>query len=399
MSRKIPAKLLQQIYHALSEKNRRFGDFAQYAPLDDIIVARGWVYNIELEELLFATDSRVTHLDLNRLTEYLEIPWRTVYKRPRYLSAGAVATNALTLADAACLFVRMEEMGFDSHPERLVEHGLRAQKDLTHITDSEWTLLSYPKRRLKEEFYAQSDGQNDDGEWTPHNWKDALGRRIEFTLVGTLPHLLTVRGPRYRRPAPQVSTTCPTCGCRYTKGDPEGALFHRSEHARVMRFMNPRPLTAFQTRLEKHADPELVIADSPIWMHREIHQRALQFKREFQYDFLQWEGSLRKKNLRPESHGYLFADHTDTYGPGAAIGACAFWHEDEKWRMRWIWVCPSMRRSGVLAKRWAEFLHRYGDFEIDTPLSEAMAAFVNKHGTAKQKQYLLAQPPTESLDL
>ena len=56
-------------------------------------------------------------------------------------------------------------MGFDSHPERLVEHGLRAQKDLTHITDSEWTLLSYPKRRLKEEFSARSDGQNDDGEW------------------------------------------------------------------------------------------------------------------------------------------------------------------------------------------------------------------------------------------
>jgi hypothetical protein len=28
-----------------------------------------------------------------------------------------------------------------------------------------------------------------------------------------------------------------------------------------------------------------------------------------------------------------------------------------------------------------------------------MAAFVNKYGTAKQKQYLQAQPPTESLDL
>mgnify|MGYP000873713014 FL=1 len=83
MSSKIPAKLLEQIYQALSEKNGRFGDLAQYAPLDDTIIARGWVYNIELEELLLATDSRVAYLDLNRLTEYLEIPWRTVYKRPR----------------------------------------------------------------------------------------------------------------------------------------------------------------------------------------------------------------------------------------------------------------------------------------------------------------------------
>lgn len=399
MSRRIPIKLLQQIYQALKGKNRHFGSLAQSTSVDDTIVARGWIFSIELEELLLSTDSRLAYLDLDCLTEYFEIPWRMVYKRPRYLSASAMATNALTLADAACLFIRMEEMGFDSHPERLVEHGLRAQKDLTHVTDSEWTLLSYPKRRLKEEFSVYADEQNDGGEWKPHRWKDALGRRIEFTLVGERPYMLTVRGPKYRRPAPQTSTTCPECGWRYTKGDPESAMSHRSEHARVMRFMNPRPLPAFQARLENHADPELVIGDSPIWMHREVHQRALQFKREFQYDFLQWEGSQRKKNLCAESHGYLFADHTDTYGLGSAIGACAFWLDGEKWRMRWIWVCPSMRRTGVLSRRWAAFLQRYGDFEIDTPLSEAMTAFVNKHGTVKQKQYLQAHPPTESSDL
>jgi len=399
MSRKIPADLLQHIYEALSEKNRRFGAWTQYAPLDNIIVARGWVYRIELEELMLASDSRVAYLDLDRLTEYLEIPWRLVYKRPRYLSGSALATKALTLADAACLFVRMEEMGFDSCPERLVQHGLRAQKDLTHITDSEWTLLSYPKRRLKEEFSARSDAQNDDGEWVPHNWKDSLGRRIEFTLMGKQPRLLTVTGPKYRRPKPQISTSCPTCGCSYTKGDPESALFHRTEHARVMRFMNPRPLSAFLARLGTHADPELVTAESPIWMHREVYQRALQFKSEFKYDFLQWEGSPRKKNLYQESHGYLLADHTDTHGPGSAVGACAFWQKGDKWRMRWIWVCPSMRRSGVLTRRWAEFLQRYGDFEIETPLSDAMKAFVQKNGTTQQKQRLQCMSRAESSDL
>lgn len=134
-------------------------------------------------------------------------------------------------------------------------------------------------------------------------------------------------------------------------------------------------------------------------MHREVYVRALQFKREFKYDFLQWEGSLKTKNLHLESHAYLFADHTDTCGHGAVVGACAFWYEGEKWRIRWIWVCQSMRRSGVLARRWAEFLERYGDFEIETPLSDAMATFVNKHGTAKQKKHLQAQPPTDSSDL
>lgn len=388
MTRKIPADLLQQIYDALSERNRRFSVFGQATPVSEEIVARGWIYSSELEDLLLETDSRVDRLPLDQMTDYLELPWRAVFKRPRYFSAGAAAFNALTLADAACLLVRMEEMGFDSHPERLVQHGLYAQKELTHITDSEWTLLSYSKRRLKEEFTARSDARNDDGEWTSRNWKDAQGRRIEFTLVSDQPHLLTVTGPKYRKPKPRVSTTCETCGCTYTKGDPEGVLYHRSEHARVMRFMAPRPLPAFQARLQIHPDPELVVAESPMWMHREVHQRARQFKHELQFDFCQWEGSSKSKNLSPESHGYLFADHTETPGHGVAVGACAFWCEQGNWRLRWVWVCPNMRRSGVLKQRWAQFVSRYGDFEIEAPLSEGMQAFVLKHGTREQKKRL-----------
>ena len=66
MSRKIPSMLLQQIYQALNGKNRYFGDFAQYTPVDDTIIARGWIYGIELEELLLSTDSRLAYLDLER---------------------------------------------------------------------------------------------------------------------------------------------------------------------------------------------------------------------------------------------------------------------------------------------------------------------------------------------
>lgn len=389
--RKIPAALLQQIHGALSEKKRRSSVVGLTVPVSDDIIARGWIYSSELEDLLLETDSRVARLSLDQMTDYLELPWRAVFKRPRYLSAGAIAFNALTLADAACLLVRMEEMGFDSRPERLVQHGLRTQADLTHITDSEWTLLSYPKRRLKEQFTVRSDARNDDGEWVPQNWKDAQGRRIEFTMVGDQPHLLTVTGPKYKKPRPLISTTCEACGCTYTKGDPEGALYHRSEHARVMRFMAPRPLPAFQSRLQTHPDPELVVAKSPMWMHREMHQRARQFKQDFQFDFRQWEGSEKTKNMCPESHGHLFNDHTTQYGLGAAVGACAFWGETGKWRMRWIWVCPTMRRSGVLTRRWHQFLDRYGDFEIEAPLSDAMAAFVAKHGTQTQKDHLQRQ--------
>lgn len=384
----MPATLLQQIYSALSEKNRRHIHADQLAAVEDQILARGWIYRIELEELLLETDSRGVYLDWCLLAAYFELPWRQIFKRPRFLSAGDFSHDGLALPDAACLFVRLEEMGFDSYPERLVGPGLRAQKDLTHITDSEWTLLSYPKRRFREQFTACSDRHNDDGEWIPRYWKDARGRRIEFTLIGDQPYLLTVTGPKYRRPRPRIQVTCETCGYTHTKGDPESELSHRSEHARVMRYMTPRPLAEFRARIASRPHPELVTVDSPIWMHREVHQRALQFKRDFQYDFCQWEGTNRTKNPNPQSHAYLFSDHTGQFGESAIVGACAFWREGNHWRLRWVWVCPVMRRMGVLARRWPLFLEQYGDFSIEPPLSDAMQKFIFEHGTQAQKDGL-----------
>lgn len=167
----------------------------------------------------------------------------------------------------------------------------------------------------------------------------------------------------------------------YTKGDPERALSHRSEHARVMRYLVPRHLAVFRARIVSNPNPELVATESPIWMHREVRQRALQFKRDFQDDCCQWEGTVRAKNPNPQSHAYLFSDHTGQFGEGAIVGAYAFWRERNQWRLRWVWVCPNMRRIGVLARRWPLFLEKYGDFSIEIPLSDSMQKFIFKHGT------------------
>lgn len=77
-----------------------------------------------------------------------------------------------------------------------------------------------------------------------------------------------------------------------------------------MRYLVPRHLAVFRARIVSNPNPELVATESPIWMHREVRQRALQFKRDFQYDFCQWEGTVRAKNPNPQSHAYLFSDHT-----------------------------------------------------------------------------------------
>lgn len=117
-------------------------------------------------------------------------------------------------------------------------------------------------------------------------------------------------------------------------------------------------------------------------MHRAVYERALRFKRDFGYDFVQWAIGRDGKNRDPRSHGYLFAGDVD----GAIGGACGFWREDDGgWRLMWVWVTPKMRRQGLLERRWQIFLDRYGDFTVEAPYSAAMHAFLLKKGTEAQR--------------
>lgn len=43
---------------------------------------------------------------------------------------------------------------------------------------------------------------------------------------------------------------------------------------------------------------------------------------------------------------------------------------------------------GLLEARWADLLQRYGDFDLEKPLSEAMVAFLWKHGSEAQRASL-----------
>ena len=126
-------------------------------------------------------------------------------------------------------------------------------------------------------------------------------------------------------------------------------------------------------------------------MHREVYERAYRFKLEFQYDFIQWNGTQTKKNTCSESHGYLFADDTGQNPPGTPIGACGFWKEPYGWQLMWIWICPKMRRSGISKRRWQRLMERYGDFAIEAPLSNAMRDFILRHGTEKQRAFAATQ--------
>jgi hypothetical protein len=115
-------------------------------------------------------------------------------------------------------------------------------------------------------------------------------------------------------------------------------------------------------------------------MHREMYERAVRFKRDFGYDFIQWPYVDKRSDIDSSWVGYLFAAQD-----GTIDGACGFQQQDDEWVLAWAWIRPERQRSGLLATRWSSFVAQFGDFWIEHPLSDAMQAFFTRHATPGQR--------------
>lgn len=137
------------------------------------------------------------------------------------------------------------------------------------------------------------------------------------------PKLMRIRAPKYRERPRTYSVTCPECGCEWEKGEPESSMLHRKEHKRRMDWLAPKPKPQMVAELaEKGLEAELVTWDSPEWKHTEMYNRALAFKRELHYDFVQWKSKNDREDY--DVHGYLMTNEQ-----GAIVGACAFRNRSE----------------------------------------------------------------------
>jgi hypothetical protein len=384
MEKTLSVETMTALFSALSAPNSFYRRRVSLTMVRDI-VDMGWAYPWQLEDLILSTDHRFGRDMIEEFIAYFELPIQAIYKKPRFANAGVVGHDGISLADTACLLIRLEEIGFDTDPMPFVAALLPGIQSVPYLTDSEISVLFYAKNQYRSLVSLYAAERIMGGEWTERKVRDASGRRLQFSWVDGQPYELEVKGSKYRRRTRQIRVACDYCKYEYTKGDPESALYHRTAHAEARRLFDPSPNKAFAKRLIQTPYPERVTATSPFWMHREVYERACWFRREFHYDFVQWNGTFERKNTSPESHGYLFSDHTSTHSPGTIIGACAFWNDRTGWRLSWVWLCPKMRRSGSLAHRWFQFLDTYGDFKIGAPLSDAMFSFVKKHGTEAQK--------------
>lgn len=118
---------------------------------------------------------------------------------------------------------------------------------------------------------------------------------------------------------------------------------------------------------------------------KQVERFAYYFRREFGYDFVQFEASedlsWTGTPLPNEGHPYLFTTE------GRHVGAACFrWRTYTNiapaWWLAWIWLHPYARRRGRLTKAWPTFIADHPGFFVEPPLSPAMQAFLATQGYA-----------------
>jgi hypothetical protein len=127
---------------------------------------------------------------------------------------------------------------------------------------------------------------------------------------------------------------------------------------------------------------ERVSVRSPQSYRRAVYRLARYFRREMDYDVVQYGFDGRESD--PDHVAFLWV-HPEAIGLGEGfrvpcVGATCFRLRDEGRAMQWVWMHPYFRRRGLLSEAWPEFVREFGDFAVEGPLSAAMKGFLVKCG-------------------
>jgi hypothetical protein len=376
----IDPELLKSTWLALSEPISNRHAFSSKAILEEV-ADEGWMHGYQLDDLVHDSELRLARssscVDLRALSEAMGYRWLSTYRRPNMRSNGAVGTQSLSAVDAAAFLLDLQTLGFAIDPWPLVDRLRPAIARKTHVTDPELQIFWAPRVKDRGHLVLVSEQEWYRGEFK--RGKLASGHRYEVWLgPEDAVYKLEVKAPKYRQARSPVKTICPDCGDTWYRGDPDSSAAHRREHKQRLHVLDPKPLADMLSARLSMNDPELVRSTSPKWKHFEMYERARAFRREEGYDFVQWNSHDGDDD--PHVHGFLMSD-----AEGRILGAISFrWREprDEPafWGLQWVWIAPKMRRRGILSSRWAVFRERFGDFVVESPVSETMQAFLSKHG-------------------
>ena len=372
---------LQFIWSALREPALP-SKFQQALKLSHSIVEKGWAFKADVEDLLYYLDNRFGfQIDVIEYSKMFQIHWEHVYFRPKLNSNSISEYDAIRAEEAALFLIILERIGFQVEATVLVDLLLSSlrKRNRKVLNNAELETFWYSKTRHK---YGKIVLVTESGS-TPLKQIDNFKTIGKYHIVvkgmeESAPQLIEILSPKFRKKPASKLVVCKLCGAEWYKGDPDSSARHRKEHKARMNYLDPKPLTQMVTEFESLENPELVIITSPAWKHKEMYERARAFRREFGYDFVQWQSEKGDKD--PNVIGFLLTNQS-----WAIVGACSFRRKVNNkntwnWTLDWVWICPQERRKGHLASRWKMFRERFGTFNLTFPVSDEMKAFLTKQG-------------------
>lgn len=342
---------------------------------------QGWLYDIDLKDALWLAEPRLEQHDLEpaAFAALLEVPDRWVFSRPANRFDEPSGLRALAAADVAALLILLERLGFAVDAEPLCSLLRPQLADRALLTESELDVLFHHKSVFRTPPLTLAAPDGDYSRMTTSKLRTHHGYRAESTMGGDGAALwLTVKAPKFRTRPDPVLSECAECGMSFMKGLPSDDKEHRKLHRLRRKSTHPEPHLRFSREMTR--DPlgaPWVDESSAAWKHELMYRRAFAFKREAGHDFAQW-------GLNPWDNqgavGYLFSD-----SEGRVVGAAGFRPQEGErpWRLDFVWLAPAHRRQGLLTRQWPGFRQRFGDFDVEHPLSEEMKAFLRKRGDAR----------------
>ena len=347
-------------------------------------VRTGWMYRADVEDLLLALDGRLAEhgsIDVDRWVALFGLHWTSVSPRPKARSTAVFSHAALRATEVADLLILLERCGFHTDPALLVDLLLPHVSAQALQTGAELSVYWFQRTHHKCAPLALASAGSLMGLGPIEHFRLDSGHKVEVWGHddGRLGGLM-ITPPKFRRRPEPVETTCTTCGYTFWQGDTESSQLHRREHKKRMSYLEPQPHPKLLATHAGNVTAHHVTTHSPPWQHREMYVRALAFKRELHYDFVQWGSPSGDSD--PQVNGFLLTDAI-----GAIVGACAFrWRDSPDmpahWGLQWIWLCPGQRRKGHVTRHWSAWRRRFGNFAIEAPVSDAMRAFALKQGDA-----------------
>ena len=344
-------------------------------------INKGWIRLSDLEDAVYSWDKRLdcTKIKLEELAISFGINWTIICKPPKDISNDVELDMALRLPELVSFSIFLKSIGFEINSQILLDRLLPEIKGKEIITNAELHILRNEKSlRMSRVSIHVSDQEWDFEYCKKGSFENGYKYEASFRPNGTICNL-TIKSPTYRKMKEPTSTKCQICGHTWLKGNPKDSAAHRKFHKCILSILEPIPNKNMLSAFRNENDPELVDNNSPLWRHKEMRNRAIGFKMETGFGFVQWSHA---KDARKEENvfGFLL-----TLEDGTIIGSVAFRYQDGSeisddgyWYLDWVWVAPRHRRNGALTKRWRYYKDRFGEFYVSHPISEEMKKFLHK---------------------